>query len=1189
MAEDSVGEIALDITVNFENIKASVNAAAKDISSKFKNAFSRAKNDAEKDAKSISDSVKKAGNESEEAVSESEKKIKEILADSERAMKSKASGIAGIYRKQGMNASDAMKKAWEQIERNSSDSNDSMRKDSKKTSDSIKKHANEMSSAFSGVNGSLNGIGSIAKKLAVLLAGSFVVKGIVDFGKKCLELGSDLEEVQNVVDVAFPTMSDQIDKFAKNAAFSFGLSETMAKRFSGTFGSMAETFGFTEKESAKMATTLTGLAGDVASFYNISQDEAYTKLKSVFSGETETLKDLGIVMTQAALDAYALANGFGKTTAKMSEMEKVSLRYAFVQDKLKNATGDFARTSDSWANQVRILSLQFDSLRANIGQGLINVFSPVIKLINSLMGRLVTLASAFKSFTELITGKKSEDAGAAKSASAAAEALGNASSNAEDLKKETKAAGKEAKKTAKEMLGIAGFDELNPFNSSKDDSGKDKDKEPSSGGGSVGGKIDFGTPAQGENEALKKLDGALKGILDLAKKASSLFAKGFKIGLGDLSVLDSIKKELKSIQKSIGEIFSDKKLQAAIKNWAASLILNFGKVAGSVASVGLTIADNLLGGISKYLQQHKKDIIEDLTALFNISADTMNIVGNFSAVLAEIATVFRSDEAKQITADLINIFADSVLNFALLGQKLANSLISNITKPIIENKDKIKKALENTIRPLSTVINSISTFVSDTWDKVQAIYDQHVAPLFDSIGDGVSGWMGTFLDGYNQYIAPVLTQISEKFKAVMEGHIQPAVNAVLGVFGDFCDVLKTLWEKRIQPMGNWIIKNLVPIFAVKLKGAVDKVMVVVRGFADLIKNIATGFSGVCKAIKAIINGDWKSAWEGAKAALSSAVEGFKIIFKTGWEFIKKVFAPVGSFFKGVWSTIKAAFSLAAGWFDNTFKGAYRKVTGAFSGVKSAFSGVWSAIKKPFISAASWFDSTFKGAYKKVTGAFSGAKSAFTSVWSAIKKPFANVADWFKDKFSAAWEAVKKVFSAGGKVFSGIKEGIADTFKKVVNSLIGGINVIVKKPFEAINGMLNKIRDVGVMGVKPFKGLWGKNPLTVPKIPALANGGYVKANTPRLAMIGDNRHYGEIVSPENKLQAMADDAASKAGQATAKALIPVIERLCNSIIELENSQGNTARLEGVSESGLYRLVKSEHEKEKKRKGGAGYVL
>lgn len=263
-----------------------------------------------------------------------------------------------------------------------------------------------------------------------------------------------MAEVQNVVDVTFPNMTAKVDEFAKSAAQSFGLSETMAKQYTGTFGAMAKAFGFTEKQAYDMGSTLTGLAGDVASFYNLSQDEAYTKIKSVFTGETESLKDLGVVMTQTALDSYALANGFGKTTSKMTEAEKVALRYAFVQDQLSAAQGDFARTSGSWANQVRILQLQFDSLKATIGQGLINLFTPIIKAVNTLIGRLATLANAFKSFTELITGQKSSGSSTVESpisslsdeAGTAEDSLQSASGAADNLSESTNKVGTAAKK-----------------------------------------------------------------------------------------------------------------------------------------------------------------------------------------------------------------------------------------------------------------------------------------------------------------------------------------------------------------------------------------------------------------------------------------------------------------------------------------------------------------------------------------------------------------------------------------------------------------------------------------------------------------------------------------------------------------------------------------------------------------------
>ena len=143
----------------------------------------------------------------------------------------------------------------------------------------------------SAIKQSFNGLGSAVKKIGLLIGGAFAVGKLVQFGKECVELGSDLAEVQNVVDVTFTTMSDKVNEFAKNAMTSAGLSETMAKRYVGTFG--AKAFGFSEQQAYDMSTALTQLTGDVASFYNISQDLAYIKLKSVFTGETETLKDLG--------------------------------------------------------------------------------------------------------------------------------------------------------------------------------------------------------------------------------------------------------------------------------------------------------------------------------------------------------------------------------------------------------------------------------------------------------------------------------------------------------------------------------------------------------------------------------------------------------------------------------------------------------------------------------------------------------------------------------------------------------------------------------------------------------------------------------------------------------------------------------------------------------------------------------
>ena len=575
-----------------------------------------------------------------------------------------------------------------------------------------------------GFDKQLVGIQSLAKKTGKILAAAFTVKKLADFGKECIDLGSDLAEVQNVVDVVFPHMNKQIDGFAKNAAAQFGLSETMTKKFTGTFGAMSKAFGFGEKQAYDMSTTLTGLAGDVASFYNISQDEAYTKLKSVFTGETESLKDLGVVMTQTALDGYALANGFGKTTAKMSEMEKVALRYQFVQDQLTSAAGDFSRTSDGWANQVRILKLQFDSLKATIGQGLINVLSPVIKVINMIIGKLMTLANAFKSFTELLSGKKGSSGAASGMADVAA-----AAGKAENA---TSGVGDAAKKTAKELKGITtGIDELNIIDQSTDSS-----SGSGSGGGYSSDSFDMGSLA--DTSALDETDSKMQALIDRMKELAALATKGFWDGFGDISVFQSIKSELGGIKKSLKGIFMDPEVQSAANKYADSVAYNLGRIAGSGASIGATIADNILGGIELYLQQNSNRLKQHLISMFDVRSDMAEISGNFAEAVSEIFSVFRSDSAKQITADLIAIFVNPILTVQEILAKFGRDIFNLLTQPIIDNKDTIKQVLQELLDFIQPSISIVKDLITNFVDAIEVAYDSVISPIIHAITENVS-------------------------------------------------------------------------------------------------------------------------------------------------------------------------------------------------------------------------------------------------------------------------------------------------------------------------------------------------------------------------------------------------------------------------------------------------------------------
>ena len=239
-------------------------------------------------------------------------------------------------------------------------------------------YVNQMQQVTRATGGFDNAAGKLISTLAKLVS----VGAIVKFGKQCIEAASDLQEVANVMNVTFGESAVLVDKWAKTQAASFGLSETAAKRYIGTYGTMATQFGYTREQAASMGIELTKLTGDVASFYNIEDKLAAVKLKSVFTGETETLKELGVVMTEVNLNAYAMEKGLGKTLKEMTEHEKVALRYSFVMDKLSHAQGDFARTSDGWANSVRKLKLNLENLKIQVGNELLPIAAQGLALVN---------------------------------------------------------------------------------------------------------------------------------------------------------------------------------------------------------------------------------------------------------------------------------------------------------------------------------------------------------------------------------------------------------------------------------------------------------------------------------------------------------------------------------------------------------------------------------------------------------------------------------------------------------------------------------------------------------------------------------------------------------------------------------------------------------------------------------------
>lgn len=701
------------------------------------------------------------------------------------------------------------------------------------------------------------------------------IYGLITGIKNAINYSSDLAEAQNVVEQGFGSLSYMADDFASNSVQAFGMSALSAKKMSGQFAAMGRSLGVVPERAAEMSLSLTGLAGDLASFWNVSHDVAQTALESVFTGETESLKKFAVVMTQANLQQFAYSKGINKSVSAMTQAEQAQLRYAYVMEATAAAHGDFSRTSNEWAGQTRILAGQFQNLAGIIGGGLKAAFLPVITVINALMAKIISLANLISSFIGKLFGVKPQAASAGAGLSEMAESAGSLGNNMDAAARGIGEIGDAAKKSQKSLNGfIAGWHEVNNMTSNESAGG-------SGGGGGAGSLPDMALPEKyelditAEDEASPVIEDIRKRLLEL----SSLFSKGFRVGLGDMSVFDSIRQNIQSIRASFEEIFSDGRVATAFNHMLDALAYNAGAKVGSFVSVGSTIVDNITGGISLYLGKSKENIQSWLISMFDITAQSDTILTNFQMALADIFTVFRSEPAKQITADIIQVFADGFMGATELAGRLGTSILDMILTPITENSSGFKEALSNTLGPISEVLTALANSFSQTWSEINQMYKKHIAPMFSSIRDGLSEVIETLLSGYNTYFAPVLDSLAGKFSEVWGDHIQPLLSSFIDLFGEVGTFVENVWKSVFQPLLNWVADKIFPVISPVLEGIGTLVLTVFAGIADTLNGFITVATGVIGFVNGVFSGDWSKAWEGVKTV-------FKGVWDAMPDFIK---------------------------------------------------------------------------------------------------------------------------------------------------------------------------------------------------------------------------------------------------------------------------------------------------------------
>lgn len=749
-----------------------------------------------------------------------------------------------------------------------------------------------------GFNNQLSGTLNKAKAMAAgtskafmalggVIAAALSVKAVISFGASCLELGSNLAEVQNVVDTVFPEMNQQANNWAKTAMHSFGMSETVAKNYMSTLGAMSRAFGYSEAEAYAQATSLTGLAGDMASFYNRTTDETFTALKAVYSGETEVLKQYGIVMSESALNEFALQQGIQGSVKSMTDKEKVALRLAFVQDRMSMAAGDFAKTESSWANQTRILSLQWDAFKASIGQGLINVLTPVIQWLNAIMEAAQGAAQAFANFTAALMGVSTALGGGASSLSADMSA---AAEGAEGTASGLSSAGGAAKK----LKGIlAGFDKLNILNS------------PSGGGGGGGGGASGLSDFSFVPDTSGNVNGLSESINNLKSSLAALFEEfkeGFKAGFGNFN-FDQTISNLQTIRDRVNSIFASDSLQQSASNFVNTFSYAFGEVVGSAGRIAGVTGQTFTGGLARYLTSHESEISSWFARMFDLESKKSEIIGNLSVTVADIyESVFGSTSAESIVSSLLGIAGEVTMTSAELGSSIGLSLIEGFNTIIQSNSGGITTALQGTVDFIASCLRTVERAVTDMGNSIRSTYDEFIGPTIATFSEGVSSLLGVILDFWNTNVSPILDEVGAKFSDVWDTNLKPMFDSVAGAIGRLFKLLGVLWTTYLVPIINWIVANILPVVTPIVKTLLAVFMDLVGMIGSGIRTVMGVLNGLLDFITGVLTGNWSLAWEGIKGIFSGAWDGILGILNS----LEGVFDSV---FNGIVGIIRGALNL----------------------------------------------------------------------------------------------------------------------------------------------------------------------------------------------------------------------------------------------------------------------------------------
>ena len=751
----------------------------------------------------------------------------------------------------------------------------------------------------------------VTKSIAKGFAAAFTVKAVVNFAKESINLGSDLAEVQNIVDTTFGSGAKVVNDFAKMAITSFGLTEKAAKQYTGTMGAMLKSMGLGTQRSQDMAISIAGLAGDLASFYNLDTDEAFNKIRSGIAGEVEPLRQIGVNLSVANIESYMWSKGVKKQYESMTEASRALWRYNYLMEVTADSQGDFVKTSHQWANQVRVLQSQWESFKASMGQSFILLLKPIVQWLNIVVAKLIQASQAFNSFIQALTGRRNDA-----EVSAIASAAGDASGAMDGLGDATDKAGKKAKKS------VMGFDEVNVLMENTADNAENM----IDGMGGIG---------------FEDLNSSVDVDADITKyekkiaRAKEIFWDFYNTwGIAD--IFKGITDGLKLINfDSIGS-----NLQSATEDWLDIIMTWFwllqpiwqssGFALGTALKYGIAMAGNLfepiLTGFTNFTTMMKQPIqmwLLDMSA--TISSGIYNIAGWFE-IIGQSWLMSINDYKAQIIVVVQGLFTLMSETVMFAGEIIADTfdwITGAILNWVATNRANFKKFSDDILYIITTGLNLINGVWQDALNLLRDFWNTWGKFIVDGAMRIVTDIGDWFFYLWNGLVRPIWNTMLAWLKDIWDNSLKDLVANLLNFVGKVAELIMFVWDNVLQPLVDKLLNWFVPWFKDAFDIILDIVHTVISKMADRINAIITVLTGVIDFIIGIFTGDWQRAWN-----------GLKDIFKGTWDFIvswipqcmtdmiqkfrdkKQALIDVGQdILTWVWDGLKNIWASIAGWVE----------------------------------------------------------------------------------------------------------------------------------------------------------------------------------------------------------------------------------------------------------------------------------